>query len=230
MTFDPVALAAPFPGDAISWRAQSVTRDGTKAMALAYIDARDVMARLDEVCGPANWQDSYAETPKGRLICTLSLRIGAEWISKADGAGDTDVEGEKGAISDALKRAAVKWGVGRYLYDMPVVWAECETTEYNGKKKWSKWTEAGLRKLATAAARAPDARSSGQAANANEPPASVAAMLDGLRDAARQGEVAMAAYWKQHWPAVPPNWRKHVLAEKEAIKTSAGAVNALRAG
>lgn len=159
MTFDLALLSEPFPADAIHWRAQSMNRDGTSAMALAYIDARDVMARLDEVCGPANWSDSFAETPKGRLICTLSLRINDEWIGKADGAGDTDVEGEKGAISDALKRAAVKWGIGRYLYDMPVVWADCESYETNGKKRWRKWTPAGLSKLA--AARVPAARDTG---------------------------------------------------------------------
>lgn len=147
MGFNLHDLSAPFPGNAVHWRAQTLNREGTSAMALAYIDARDVMDRLDAVCGPENWQDSYSETPKGRLICTLSIRIGDEWIYKSDGAGDTDVEGDKGAISDALKRAAVKWGVGRYLYDMPVTWAECETYEKNGKKMWKKWTDAGLRKL-----------------------------------------------------------------------------------
>lgn len=227
MTFDPAALAAPFPADAVHWRAQSVSGDGKSAMALAYIDARDVMARLDEVCGPANWQDSYAETLKGRLICTLALRINDEWISKSDGAGDTDVEGEKGAISDALKRAAVKWGVGRYLYDMPVTWAECESYEKNGKKHWKKWTDAGLRKLQHA--RIPEQRTSGQGGDAG-PPASVNAMLDGLREAARDGDVAMAAYWKTNWPGVPVEWRQHVLAEKESIKAGMAAVNAVRAG
>lgn len=147
MTLDLAALAAPFASDQIHWRAQTMNGDGTSAMALAYIDARDVMQRLDEVCGPANWQDSYTETAKGRLLCTLSLRIDGEWISKCDGAGDTDVEGDKGAISDSLKRAAVKWGIGRHLYDMPVTWAECESYERNGKKHWKKWSESGLRKL-----------------------------------------------------------------------------------
>lgn len=140
-------LRAPFPGDAIHWRAQTMNREGTSAMALAYIDARDVMDRLDEVCGPANWSDSYTETAKGRLICALSVRVDGEWITKSDGAGDTDVEGDKGAISDALKRTAVKWGIGRYLYDMPITWADCESYEKNGKKMWKKWTDAGLRKL-----------------------------------------------------------------------------------
>jgi hypothetical protein len=132
------ALKAHFPREAISWRAQSVTKDGTKAMALAYIDARDVMNRLDEVCGPEGWQDEYIETPKGRMICRIGIDLrDLGWVWKSDGAGDTDVEGDKGAISDAFKRAAVKWGIGRYLYDMPNPWVPCET--FNGK--WKSWKE-----------------------------------------------------------------------------------------
>ena len=81
-------LAAPFAQ--IHWRAQTLNRDGTSALALAYIDARDVMDRLDSVVGSANWRDSYVETAKGRLICNLELRIDDEWVGKSDGAGDTD--------------------------------------------------------------------------------------------------------------------------------------------
>lgn len=69
-----------------------------------------------------------------------------------------------------------------------------------------------------------------QEAAASPPPASVVTMLDGLRDAARDGDIAMAAYWKQHWPAVPRDWREHVLAEKETIKAGMAAVNAVRSG
>lgn len=133
-------LSAEFPRDAISWRAQSVTQDGTKAMALAYIDARDVMDRLDEVVGFENWQDRY-EFHGTRTVCYLSLKIGDEWITKADGAGDSDVEAEKGAISDALKRAAVKWGIGRYLYHLKSPWVPCESYDKGGKKYWKKWTD-----------------------------------------------------------------------------------------
>lgn len=132
-------LFAEFPRDAISWRAQSVTKDGSKAMALAYIDARDVMDRLDSVCGASEWQDRY-EFHGSRTICYLSIRVDGEWITKADGAGDSDVEAEKGAISDALKRAAVKWGIGRYLYALEAPWVPCETSEWNGKKQWKRWT------------------------------------------------------------------------------------------
>lgn len=132
-------LAAEFPRDAIHWRAQTLTQAGDKALALAYLDARDVMDRLDDVCTPAGWSNSYVETPKGRVIATISLRLDGGWIGKSDGAGDTAVEGDKGGVSDALKRAAVCWGIGRYLYRLPTVWAPCKTYEKGGKKYWKEW-------------------------------------------------------------------------------------------
>jgi len=134
------ALAAEFPREAVSWRAQNVTKDGNSALALAYIDARDVMNRLDQVCSPANWQSAITETAKGRVIATISIRVGDDWIAKTDGAGATDIEGDKGGISDALKRAAVQWGIGRYLYDIDSPWVPCESYDGNGGKKvWKRW-------------------------------------------------------------------------------------------
>ncbi len=116
------ALAAPFPPERISWRVGSTTQDKKRGMALAYIDARDVADRLNEVCG-ALWQCRYSHA-EAKTICEIGVKIGDEWIWRADGAGDTDFEAEKGAISDAFKRAAVKWGVGRYLYDCEAPWVE----------------------------------------------------------------------------------------------------------
>lgn len=132
-------LSLPFPKDAVHWRAQTLTSDGSKALALAYLDARDVMDRLDEVCGPENWQSEITETAKGRVICRIGIRVGDDWVWKSDGAGDTAVEGEKGGISDSLKRAAVQWGIGRYLYRLEAVWAPCESYEKNGKLHWKAW-------------------------------------------------------------------------------------------
>ncbi|MGE5500612.1 MAG: Rad52/Rad22 family DNA repair protein [Ignavibacteriales bacterium] len=116
-------LAEPFPPDAISWRVGSTNGDKTKGLALAYLDARDVMDRLDLVCGPAGWQCRYSHA-NGKTVCDIGIKVGDEWIWKADGAGDTDVEAEKGALSDAFKRAAVRWGIGRYLYGLPSPWVE----------------------------------------------------------------------------------------------------------
>lgn len=115
------ALAEPFPPERIEWRIGSTSKDGTKGMALAYLTARDVMQRLDDVCGPENWQDEFPHIGT-TTVCKLSIRVDGEWVSKTDGAGVTDFEAEKGQLSDALKRVAVKWGIGRYLYDMPAPW------------------------------------------------------------------------------------------------------------
>jgi hypothetical protein len=118
-------LAAPFPPDAISWRVGSTSGDKSKGLALAYLDARDVMDRLDSVCGPGGWQDRYPHAGN-KTVCEIGIKVGDEWIWKADGAGDTDVEAEKGALSDAFKRAAVRWGIGRYLYGLPSPWVKIE--------------------------------------------------------------------------------------------------------
>lgn len=118
-------LRAPFPPDRISWRVGSTNQAKTKGMALAYIDARDVMERLDEVCGPSGWQDRYPHA-QGKTVCAIGIKVGEEWIWKEDGAGDTDFEADKGALSDAFKRAAVRWGIGRYLYDLAAPWVEIE--------------------------------------------------------------------------------------------------------
>lgn len=114
------ALKRPFPPSQISWRVGSTTKDKSKGIALAYIDARDVMRRFDDVFG-LGWQNRYSHA-EGKTICEIGCLIDGQWVWRAGGAGDTDIEAEKGAISDAFKRAAVLWGVGRYLYELPNEW------------------------------------------------------------------------------------------------------------
>jgi hypothetical protein len=122
-------LARPFPVNRIHWRVGATTKDKAKCIPLAYIDARDVMQRLDDVLGPECWQVRYSHVADGLVICELGLQIAGEWIWKANGAGDTQVEAEKGKLSDAFKRAAVLWGIGRYLYGLPDKWVDLN----NGK-------------------------------------------------------------------------------------------------
>lgn len=133
-------LRAEFPRDAVKWRAQTVTRDGGKALALAYIDARDAMDRLDEVVGSQGWQCEYY-TINGTVVCKVGLCFDGVWIWKSDGAGETQVEAEKGALSDAFKRACVRWGIARYLYGMGDTWVPCESIERNGKQVFRRFTE-----------------------------------------------------------------------------------------
>ena len=119
-------LAKPFPQHKIHWRVGSTNRDGTKGIGLAYIDARDVMERLDFVLGPDGWMCDYPWSDGGRVVCRIGIKIAGEWIYKTNGAGETKYEADKGALSDAFKRAAVLWGVGRYLYGLPNTWVEIE--------------------------------------------------------------------------------------------------------
>lgn len=121
-------LAAPFPVGVISWRVGSTNGDKTKGMALAYIDARDAQDRLNQVCGPFGWQCRHEVSSDKRVTCHVGIRNpeNGEWVWKSDGAGETDYEGEKGSYSDSFKRACVKWGIGRYLYEMDSPWVAIE--------------------------------------------------------------------------------------------------------
>lgn len=114
-------LASPFDPSEVDWRVGSTTKDKAKGMALAYIDARTVMDRLDTVCGPAGWQNRYVLNGT-KTVCEIGIKCDGEWVWKSDGAGDSDIEAEKGALSDAFKRAAVRWGIGRYLYNLKSPW------------------------------------------------------------------------------------------------------------
>jgi hypothetical protein len=120
------ALAAPFDPREVKFKPAVVS--GHRAMAMAYIDARVIQDRLDEVLGGAGWQDEYECLPDGSVVCRLRLRLGSEWITKMDVGGPSEQPDEgdrrKAAFSDALKRAAVKFGIGRYLYRLPAQWVD----------------------------------------------------------------------------------------------------------
>jgi hypothetical protein len=119
-------LADPFDPQDVKFLPKVV--QGNRALAMAYADARTVMDRLDDVLGVENWQDSYEFLPEGSVVCTLRVRVDGEWVTKTDvGSPSEQPDGGdrvKAAVSDALKRAAVKLGVGRYLYRLPANWCD----------------------------------------------------------------------------------------------------------
>ncbi len=120
------ALGAPFEAGEVKFKAQVVS--GNRALAVPYVDARVVQDRLDDVLGLLNWSDSYECFPDGSVLCRLRVRIGGEWITKEDVGGQSEQPDEgdrrKAAVSDALKRAAVKFGVARYLYRQKPQWVD----------------------------------------------------------------------------------------------------------
>ncbi len=129
---DLLALQEPTPPDEIKWRPGSKKwghecpgktckeqRNPEAHQQLAYVDARWVMERLDDTVGPSNWTRKHLIGSDGRVACGIGILIeGAGWVEKWDGAGATDIEGEKGSFSDAFKRAAVSWGLARDLYSL----------------------------------------------------------------------------------------------------------------
>jgi hypothetical protein len=135
-------LKQPFDPKIIHWRVGSTNAkklgckpwEATKGIALAYIDARDVMKRLDQVCGDS-WQVKYPF--KG--CCEIGIKVDNEWLWRSNVAGETQVEGEKGQGSDSFKRAAVLWGVGRYLYYLPNVWCDLNNGKISTTPKLPAW-------------------------------------------------------------------------------------------
>ena len=101
------------------WRVQSFSKNKPVAQCVAYIDARDVMNRLDDIVGAGNWQDDY-RVINNQLFAGIGILINNQWVWKWDTGTESQTEKEKGLVSDSFKRAAVKWGIGRFLYDLDI--------------------------------------------------------------------------------------------------------------
>jgi hypothetical protein len=145
-------LSLPFPPEDIEWRVSRAGngRSGAFCMVLAYITARAIQKRLDDVCGPEHWR---LEAPrileinnKSAFACGISIRVThaalsdspeTEWITKWDVAEPTNVEPAKGGFSGAMKRAGAQWGIGRYLYHLDETFAEtAETSPDKNDRRW----------------------------------------------------------------------------------------------
>ena len=129
-------LTAPIQPNEIEWRIQS--KGNGKMTIVPYITNRCVMERFDKAFGAENWTSEFREITNG-FICRLTVNVEVETrkmrvengtdyteltqrtIYREDGASKTNIEPEKGGISDAMKRAAVQFGLGRDLYNYPRV-------------------------------------------------------------------------------------------------------------
>lgn len=123
------ALSAPFSSADIEWRVSATNRDKTKGLAVPYVTNRAIQNRLDHTVGIDGWHNDFVPWKGERAqLCGISIYFPdmQTWITKWDGADDSDIESVKGGLSDSMKRAAVEWGVGRYLYGMTQVWVMIE--------------------------------------------------------------------------------------------------------
>lgn len=131
------ALAAPMP---FHWRIGPVNKDKLTAQCLAYIDARDAAARLNEILG-LDWMCDYKQVGEV-MYCGVGIKFDGDWRMRWDAGTESNTEAEKGEASDSFKRACVKWGLGAFLYDMPIQKVKMDPTakfpvDDDGKRIWN---------------------------------------------------------------------------------------------
>lgn len=116
-------FAPDAPLSEVEWRVQGKIDRAGGVQVVAYLDAPTVSRLLDEWVGPSRWRDHYEPTGKpGTMWCHLSIKFDDEWITKEDIGTASDMEADKGLVSDAFKRVAMrKWGVGRNVFALPVL-------------------------------------------------------------------------------------------------------------
>ena len=132
-------LSRPFPSKEIKTRVGSVFSNGNGQL-FVFVDARTVQDRLDEVFGIDGWNVRYTVSPPIGVICEITATIDGKVVTKSDGAGfrsapnaqQADKNDLKSAISDAFKRAAVGFGIGRYLYEVGNIFVRLENRQFKG--------------------------------------------------------------------------------------------------
>lgn len=127
------ALRKPFNPDEIEWMITATSKDKAQGLIVPFVSNRAVQHRLDEVFGVTGWKNEYKPWKEesanvSAQLCGISIWDAEkkEWITKWDGAADTDIEPVKGGLSASMKRAACMFGIGRYLYDIEPLWVPIE--------------------------------------------------------------------------------------------------------
>jgi len=128
------ALLQPFDMQDLEWRVQSSGDFNGKVWCrvLAYVTNRAIQTRLDTTVGVFGWKNEFSPLPNSvgnGSLCGISIKFDGEWITKFDGADNTQIESTKGGLSGSMKRAAVQFGIGRYLYDVEASYASCITKD-----------------------------------------------------------------------------------------------------
>ena len=121
-------LKKPLSIDDIDFRIQSINKGGY-ATILVYKNARVDMNRLDEVVGALNWKREHLNS-NANCIVSIWCDEKKEWVSKEDTGTESMADKEKGLASDSFKRACFNWGIGRELYDYPIMSIKLNADEY----------------------------------------------------------------------------------------------------
>lgn len=123
-------LRRPFSPEAIKFKVQTVFGGASGCLVVAYIDARLAIERLNAVC-PELWSPTYRLVDGSKLMW-CDLTIGG--VTRSD-VGDSPKGMSKDLVSDALKRAAVHFGVGVSVYALPQIALYMTGTERRIEKR-----------------------------------------------------------------------------------------------
>lgn len=132
-------LNTPLSIQEIDFRVQSINKGGY-ATILAYKDARVDMNRLDAVYGVGYWQKKY-DVINDNLFCSVGIwnENLNQWVWVQDVGTESMAEKEKGQASDAFKRACFNLGIGRELYDYPVIQVKLLDNEFDKNTNKPTW-------------------------------------------------------------------------------------------
>lgn len=180
-------LSQPFSDADIEWRISATTKSKDKGRAVPYVTNRAIQSRLDQAVGIDGWYNAFTPwqadsgSKKAAQLCTIFIYFPTleTWLGKSDGADNSDIEPVKGGLSDSMKRAAVQWGIGRYLYGMPQVWVAIDDRGAIVREERSKldqthssWVKSlGAKAQRAGSGPAPNAPSPGKPQPAPQPPA-----------------------------------------------------------
>lgn len=136
-------LAKPFEDHEIEWKIQNVIQNNFgktqyQGLGLGYIDARAIQRRLNDVCG-LGWSTTYNHYMLGQYAvveCTIGIYVNGHWIYRTDGVEleQGGIEPVKSAFSNALKRAAVHFGIGHFLYSIGTVYIDIYQNNVQSEK------------------------------------------------------------------------------------------------
>jgi len=118
-----IHLRRPFTPGAVRWKVQVTgpkeAKEKTWATVVGYIDARLVAERLNAVLAGGWSEEEIPLEGKPNLMRYRLEVLGQTHTDVGEGQGHSEGMKAKAADSDALKRVAVRFGVGAYLYAMP---------------------------------------------------------------------------------------------------------------
>lgn len=205
-----VQLTAPFHPSRVTWKPQAMSGKKDKALAVAYADLRAYQSRLDEVCG-LDWAVSY--TPwADRIICHLTINgVTRSSTGEADSAADRNENGGSVAEAMAFKRACAMFGLGRYLYSLPLSWVDYD----EGRRDF---TEKAKARLYGVIAQHYQRHLDGQPASEDAP---IVDNDDGKTTPASELDKLGGELYGEQWPNVRAHNIKRLTGDEKASLTQA---------